>query len=103
MSLRRPGFLIAIFLPISLLPAITVHAQLDSVIKKNHLLFLPVIARSIETSWSFGTAVSGTFHINKKDSAVRTSNVQGLVLYSLKKQFIAAINGTVYLPGEKFI
>lgn len=70
---------------------------------KNHLLVIPVIARSIETSWSFGTAVSGTFHINNKDTAVRTSNLQSLVLYSLKKQFIAAINGTIYFPGEKFI
>lgn len=70
---------------------------------KNHLLVIPVIARSIETSWSFGTAVSGTFHLSKKDTAVRTSNLQSLVLYSLKKQFIAAINGTIYFPGEKFI
>ncbi|MEP7278708.1 MAG: BamA/TamA family outer membrane protein [Bacteroidota bacterium] len=69
----------------------------------NHLLVLPVLARSIETSWSFGTAVSGTFHINKKDTAVRTSNLQSLVLYSLKKQFIAAVNGTIYFPGERYI
>jgi hypothetical protein len=86
-----------------ILTAINCFAQADSVSKKNHLLFLPVIARSIETNWSFGTAVSSTFHINKKDSAARTSNLQGLVLYSLKKQFVAAINGTIYFPGEKFI
>ena len=79
------------------------QTQRDSTARKNHLLVLPVIARSIETSWSFGTAVSSTFHINKKDSAMRTSNLQGLALYSLKKQFVAAINGTIYFPGEKFI
>ncbi|MES1226525.1 MAG: hypothetical protein ABUT20_64215, partial [Bacteroidota bacterium] len=103
MSVRRTCLFIGVFLPISLLLANACSAQKDSSSKKNHLLVLPVIARSIETSWSFGTAVSGTFHINKKDTAVRTSNLQGLVLYSLKKQFIAAINGTIYFPGEKFI
>jgi hypothetical protein len=86
-----------------LLPAMLCNGQKDSSRKKNHLLVLPVIARSIETSWSFGTAISGTFHINKKDSAIRTSNLQSLVLYSLKKQLIAAINGTIYFPGEKYI
>lgn len=90
-------------LPVCFLISPDCGAQKDSSAKKNHLLVLPVIARSIETSWSFGTAISSTFHINKKDSAIRTSNLQGLVLYSLKKQFIAAINGTIYFPGEKYI
>ncbi len=109
MSLRKTCLFIGIILTFGFLPCITCLAQKDSsIIKnlknlKNHLLVLPVIARSIETSWSFGTAVSGTFHINKNDSAIRTSNVQGLVLYSLKKQFVAAINGTIYFPGEKYI
>jgi len=103
MSLSRPGFFIVIALPVLLLQVVNCRAQKDSSFRKNHLLVLPVIARSIETSWSFGTAISSTFHINKNDSAIRTSNVQGLVLYSLKKQFIAAINGTIYFPGEKFI
>ncbi|MEP6746678.1 MAG: BamA/TamA family outer membrane protein [Bacteroidota bacterium] len=117
MSLRK----ITLFMGVLIFPALLVvtacSAQTDSlpniiprkglpvniIAKKNHLLVLPVIARSIETSWSFGTAVSGTFHINKKDSTARTSNLQSLVLYSLKKQFIAAVNGTIYFPGEKFI
>ena len=106
MSLRKTCLFIGILLTLGFLPAITCSAQKDSsVIKnlKNHLLVLPVIARSIETSWSFGTVISGTFHVNKKDSAIRTSNLQGLALYSLKKQFVAAINGTIYFPGEKYI
>ena len=82
--------------------------QKDSIIalsppRVNHLLVLPVVARSIETSWSFGSAVAGTFHVSRNDSTIRTSNLQGLVLYSLKKQFVAAINGTIYFPHEKFI
>jgi len=100
---RRANFFIAFFLPVCLSLSVYCRAQKDSVGRKGHLLILPVIARSIETSWSFGTAISGTFHINKNDSTIRTSNLQGLVLYSLKKQFIAAVNGTIYFPGEKYI
>ncbi|MEO6317017.1 MAG: BamA/TamA family outer membrane protein [Chitinophagaceae bacterium] len=104
MSLRRIYFFIALFLPVlSLLPAVSCAQKDSNAVKKNHLLVLPVIARSIETSWSFGTVVSSTYHVSKKDSAIRTSNLQALVLYSLKKQFIAAINGTTYFPGEKYI
>jgi outer membrane protein assembly factor BamA len=68
-----------------------------------NVLILPVIARSIETSWSFGGASSFTFHINPKDRLSRTSNLQALALYSLRKQFVAAINGSIYFPGEKYI
>jgi outer membrane protein assembly factor BamA len=103
MSLHKTCLFIAVILIASLLSANTCSAQKDSTSKKSHFLVLPVIARSIETSWSFGTAVSSTFHISKKDSAARTSNLQSLVLYSLKKQFVAAINGTIYFPKEKFI
>jgi outer membrane protein assembly factor BamA len=102
MSLRRIC-IVALLLPAHLLFFATAQSQSDSSRLKNHLLVLPVIARSIETSWSFGSAVSGTFHINKRDSSIRTSNLQSLVLYSLKKQFIAAIDGTIYFPGEKYI
>jgi outer membrane protein assembly factor BamA len=102
-SLHNARLSAVAFFPVAMLLSLACQGQHDSSSKKNHLLVLPVIARSIETSWSFGAAVSGTFHINKKDSAVRTSNLQSLVLYSLKKQFIAAIDGTIYFPGEKFI
>ncbi len=102
--MRRTFIFYCLFLPVLLMLSVKGGAQKDSsTSRKSHLLVLPVIARSIETSWSFGTAISSTFHINKKDTAIRTSNLQSLVLYSLKKQFIAAINGTVYFPGEKYI
>lgn len=103
MSLRHPCFCIVLLLSAFFLTPFNGRAQKDSATRKNHLLVLPVIARSIETSWSFGTAISSTFHVNRKDSLIRTSNLQGLVLYSLKKQFIAAVNGTIYFPGEKYI
>jgi outer membrane protein assembly factor BamA len=78
-------------------------AQKDTLPKKYHLLVLPVIARSIETGWSFGALGSVTFHVGKNDSLVRTSSFQLLFLYSLKKQLITAFNGTTYFPHEKYI
>lgn len=70
-------------------------------ISKTRFMVLPLIARSIETDWSFGTAISATF--KSKDTTIRTSNVQGIALYSIKKQFVVALNGTHYFPKEKSI
>ena len=74
----------------------------DSMPKKQILIF-PVISRSIETDWSFGIASSATIHLAKKDTVTRTSNMQALVLYSLKKQFVAALNGSEYFKKEQYI
>ncbi|MES2003432.1 MAG: BamA/TamA family outer membrane protein [Bacteroidota bacterium] len=79
-----------------------IYAQKDTT-KAKHLLILPVIAKSIETGWSFGTAGSFTFRLSPKDSLSRTSNAQVLVLYSTKKQLVTAINGSQYFHKEKFI
>ena len=67
------------------------------------ILVLPIIARSIETGWSFGLASAGTFHLKSHDTATRTSNAQALALYTTRKQFVVAVNGSIYLPGERFI
>jgi outer membrane protein assembly factor BamA len=82
-----------------------IYAQkTDSAVKKHPLLILPVVARSIETGWSFGAAASFTFHLRSPgDTLTRTSNLQALGLYTLQKQMVLAINGTIYFPGEKFI
>jgi outer membrane protein assembly factor BamA len=80
------------------------YAQKDSTAKTlRRLLILPVIARSIETSWSFGAAASLTFHLKAHDYPTRTSNLQALALYSLRQQVVIALNGSVYFPGERFI
>lgn len=89
-------------------------AQVDSValpreatvapsLRTRNTLILPLAARSIETDWSFGVAGSFTFRFSPKDTVTRTSNSQAIVLYSLRRQFIAAINGTTYFPGERYI
>lgn len=68
-----------------------------------HVLVLPIIARSIETGWSFGIASASTFHLKSRDTATRTSNAQALALYTTRKQFVVALNGSIYFPGERFI
>ena len=97
MRFRHFGLLFAflwVFTPI--------FSQKDT-IKSKKLLVFPVIARSIETGLSFGAAGSLTFHFNPKDSISRTSNLQLLVLYSLKKQLVTALNGSQYFDKEKYI
>jgi outer membrane protein assembly factor BamA len=68
-----------------------------------HILVLPIIGRSIETGWSFGVVCASTFHLNAHDSATRTSNAQAVALYTTRNQFVAALNGSIYFPGERFI
>jgi len=75
-----------------------------------HVLILPIIARSIETGWSFGGAGAATFRLKSRDTAAtlrdtvsRTSNVEAVALYTTRKQFVSAINGSIYFPGERFI
>ena len=81
---------------------LTSYAQKDS-IKSKHLLVFPVIAKSIETGWSFGTAGALTFRLSHKDTLSRTSNLQLLLLYSTKKQLVTAINGAQYFDKEKYV
>ena len=68
-----------------------------------HVLILPIIAKSIETGWSFGGAAAATFRLNNRDTLSRTSNVEGVALYTTRRQFVTAINGSIYFPGERFI
>lgn len=112
--------LLRFFFPISLLLTVglTLHAQKDTLggisaqklplpikspPKIRPILVLPIIARSIETGWSFGLAGSSTFRLKLLDTTARTSNVQALALYTTRGQFVTALNGSIYFPGERFI
>jgi outer membrane protein assembly factor BamA len=85
-------------IPIQKLPL-----PIKSPAKIRHVLVLPIIARSIETGWSFGLATASTFHLISHDSTTRTSNVQTIALFTTRHQFVAAVNGSIYFPGERFI
>ena len=101
---RKTFFCISSSIAVALAPFFLIAQKTDSIIKTGSLLPLPIVARSIETNWAFGAALSGTFHLNStKGIHTRTSNLQALALYSLRKQFVAAINGSIYFPGERFI
>lgn len=103
MRLQNKTFSSTVVITALLISFFAVNGQTDSSKKSYNVLVLPVIARSIETNWSFGVASSFTFRPGLKDKNVRTSNVQALALYSLRKQFVIAINGSIFFPGEKFI
>ncbi len=93
-----------LFAIIILLPVVCI-SQIDTNNNKKNLktIVFPVIARSIETGFSFGVAASKTFHLSKADTVTRTSNIQALALYSVKKQFVAAIVGSQYTKSEAYI
>jgi outer membrane protein assembly factor BamA len=78
--------------------------QKDSVRNKNHFLAVPLISKSIETDWSFGAGGTYTFYTTrKKDSTTRTSAINFLGSYSLRRQFIFLVRGPVFFPREKYI
>jgi outer membrane protein assembly factor BamA len=85
------------------LPVEKLKLPIKSPANIRHVLVLPIIARSIETGWSFGVASASTFHLKSRDTATRTSNAQALALYTTRKQFVVALNGSIYFPGERFI
>lgn len=103
--MKKSGFTLACFCLIlgACNLSVTGYAQKDSASKPRRLLVLPVVARSIETGWSFGAAASFTFRLSAADTVSRTSNMQLLLLYSTKKQLISAINGSQYFDKEKYI
>lgn len=128
-SFRKTPIIKALLLCGLLLCVFLLHAQKDSSAKIRHVLILPIIGRSIETGWSFGLAGSSTFRLKSlvPDTTIRasdvqalspgdpvpvtvppvlkarTSNVQALALYTTRGQFIVALNGSIYFPGERFI
>jgi outer membrane protein assembly factor BamA len=85
------------------LPIQKMPLPIKSPAKIRHVLILPIIARSIETGWSFGLANASTFHFRLLDTTTRTSNVQALGLYTTRGQLVLALNGSIYFPGERFI
>lgn len=75
----------------------------DSAQRRRSILFFPVLARSIETGWAGGVASTATFRFNRQDTVTRTSNVQALAIYTARRQFVTALNSTIFFPGERYI
>ena len=66
-------------------------------------LAFPFVLRSPETSWGFGLASAYFFKAKVDDKDIRTSDVNLVSLYTLKKQLLIVIGSTVYFPKEKYI
>lgn len=104
----RP-FFVAAFLTLSINSAQAqfykkFFAPPDSAVKqkRHRVLGLPVVSRSPETDWAFGFAGTWFFKTDMKDSTTRTSNLQLISIYTLRKQFVAQVDGNFVLPGERF-
>src|SRR5436190_23617188 len=70
--------------------------------KKKSKLILPIVLSSPETDFGAGVVGAILFKM-KKDTSVRTSNVQGFAVYTVKNQFILETGGTLFFPKEDFI
>jgi hypothetical protein len=67
------------------------------------LLAFPFVVKSLETNWGFGAIAAYFFKPGKKDTTVRTSDVNLLGLYTLRSQVIVALSSTIFFPKENHI
>jgi hypothetical protein len=65
-----------------------------------NLLVFPFVVRSLETDWGFGGIAARFFKMGKHDTTIRTSDVNLLALYTLKKQLILVLSSTIFFPNE---
>lgn len=68
-----------------------------------NLLAFPFVVKSLETDWGFGGIAARFFKTVKSDTTIRTSDVNILGLYTLKKQLIFVLSSTLFFPKENRI
>lgn len=68
-----------------------------------NLLAFPFVVKSLETNWGFGGIAARFFKTVPHDTSIRTSDVNLLGLYTLRKQLILVLNATLYFPKEERI
>jgi hypothetical protein len=69
----------------------------------SRLLVFPFILRSPETKWGFGAAGAFFFKTDNKEENLRTSDINIVSLYTLRKQLVIVLGSTVFFSGEKKI
>src|SRR5579872_6328756 len=84
------------------LPKLPLPHKDNTAAAKNVLVF-PFAVRSLETSWGLGGVVARFFKPGKKDTSIRTSDANVLLLYTLRSQLIIVLSSTVYFPHEDHI
>ena len=70
--------------------------------KKRKLFAFPAVIYSPETTLAFGAAGNYYFKLGR-DTTVRTSYVQGLGLYTLRKQEVLGLESTIFFHNERYI
>ncbi|MBS1559164.1 MAG: BamA/TamA family outer membrane protein [Bacteroidetes bacterium] len=82
-----------------------VNLEKDSVTKKGKkkkLFAFPAVIYSPETTLAFGGAGNFYFKLGR-DSVVRTSYIQALGLYTLRKQAVLGMESIIFFHNENFI
>ncbi len=81
------------------------NAQFKQDTSKNlNYLIIPALFRSPETGWAYGLSGSLSFKTSfKNDPLTRTSNIQGIGLFTQRQQNVQAIDASIFFPKEKFI
>jgi len=78
----------------------------DDTLKGNansKFLAFPFFLKSPETYWGFGAVAVYFFKAKKNDLKIRTSDVNLVTLYTLRKQVVSVLGATIYFPEEKKI
>lgn len=82
-------------------PDKTPRAPVEKLKKERYVIF-PVVVKSPEYRWGGGAAGTFFFKIGK-DSTARTSSFKAVTFFTLRKQLVAATEGNIYFPNEKYI
>ena len=80
-------------------------ADADTLTETQHGRFLlfPFFLKSPETNWGFGAATAFFFKPSKHDPDIRTSDINLVGLYTLRKQVVIVLGSTIFFPKEKSI
>ncbi len=70
--------------------------------KRHKILAIPVISRAPETDWTFGAAGTWLFKTSSKDTLLRTSNLQLIGIYTLRKQYVGQLDANIVFPRERW-
>jgi hypothetical protein len=99
----RAGLIIAFLLSLTF-PLLAQHIRgvpaVDTVAgKPKNVLAFPFVVRSLETNWGFG-GIAARFFRPMNDTSIRTSDVNVLGLYTLRRQLILVASSTIFFAKE---
>src|SRR4051812_42525124 len=69
----------------------------------SRFLIFPFFLKSPETNWGFGGVSAYFFKPAKGEKEIRTSDVNLVVLYTLRNQVVIVLGSTIFFSKEKTI